>query len=69
MPTNGYSKQYSGVNLDSFTKSVTFQKISKKGIQLLGETIELMANAEGLQAHKNAVSIRLKKLENEKQNW
>ena len=66
LPTNGYSKQYSGVNLDSFTKSVTFQKISKKGIQLLGETIEIMANAEGLQAHKNAVSIRLKKLENEK---
>ena len=66
LPTNGYSKQYSGVNLDSFTKSVTFQKISKKGIQLLGETIELMANAEGLQAHKNAVSIRLKKLGDEK---
>jgi len=66
LPTNGYSKQYSGVNLDSFTKSVTFQKISKKGIQLLGETIELMADAEGLQAHKNAVSVRLKKLGDEK---
>ena len=65
LPTNGYSKQYSGVNLDSFTKAITFQKISKKGIQDLGESIELMAAAEGLQGHKNAVSIRLKKINNE----
>ena len=65
LPTNGYSKQYSGVNLDSFTKAITFQKISKKGIQDLGESIELMAAAEGLQGHKNAVSIRLKKISNE----
>ncbi|UAB80701.1 histidinol dehydrogenase [Marixanthomonas sp. SCSIO 43207] len=62
LPTNGYAKQYSGVNLDSFTKSITFQKISKEGIKNLGNTIELMAEAEGLQAHKNAVSIRLKSL-------
>ena len=62
LPTNGYSKQYSGVNLDSFTKSITFQKISEKGIKGLGETIMHMASAEGLQAHKNAVSIRLKKI-------
>ncbi len=60
LPTNGYSKSYSGVNLDSFTKSITFQEISKKGIQNIGKSIELMALAEGLQAHKNAVSIRLK---------
>lgn len=60
LPTNGYAKQYSGVNLDSFMKSMTFQKISKNGLQNLGEAIELMAEAEGLQAHKNAVSIRLK---------
>lgn len=62
LPTNGFSKAYSGVNLDSFTKSITFQKISKKGICNIGNTIELMAEAEGLQAHKNAVSIRLKDL-------
>ena len=62
LPTNGFSKAYSGVNLDSFTKSITFQKISKKGIQKIGNAIELMADAEGLYAHKNAVSIRLKDL-------
>ena len=62
LPTNGFSKAYSGVNLDSFTKSITFQKISKNGILNIGNTIELMAEAEGLQAHKNAVSIRLKDL-------
>ncbi|TXG39744.1 histidinol dehydrogenase [Seonamhaeicola maritimus] len=62
LPTNGFSKAYSGVNLDSFLKSMTFQKISKEGILNIGETIELMAEAEGLQAHKNAVSIRLKDL-------
>ncbi len=62
LPTNGFSKSYSGVNLDSFTKSITFQKISKEGIKTIGNAIELMAEAEGLQAHKNAVSIRLKDL-------
>jgi histidinol dehydrogenase len=64
LPTNGFSKQYSGVNLDSFLKAISFQKITEKGIQSLGNTIELMAEAEGLEAHKNAVSIRLKKLSN-----
>ncbi|WJJ95452.1 histidinol dehydrogenase [Algibacter luteus] len=62
LPTNGFSKAYSGVNLDSFLKSMTFQKISKEGLLNLGLSIELMAEAEGLQAHKNAVSIRLKDL-------
>ena len=62
LPTNGFSKAYSGVNLDSFLKSMTFQKISKEGLNNIGETIELMADAEGLQAHKNAVSLRLKDL-------
>ncbi len=62
LPTNGFSKAYSGVNLDSFTKSITFQKISKEGIKTIGNAIEVMAAAEGLQAHKNAVSIRLKDL-------
>ena len=60
LPTNGFSKAYSGVNLDSFLKSITFQKITKQGLLNIGETIELMAAAEGLQGHKNAVSIRLK---------
>lgn len=60
LPTNGYAKQYSGVNLDSFLKSITFQKISQQGIKNIGNAIELMAEAEGLFAHKNAVSIRLK---------
>lgn len=63
LPTNGYSKAYSGVNLDSFLKSITFQKITKTGLQNIGKTIELMAEAEGLQAHKNAVSIRLKDIQ------
>ncbi len=62
LPTNGFSKAYSGVNLDSFTKAITFQNITKEGIKNIGNTIELMAEAEGLQAHKNAVSIRLKDL-------
>ncbi|MBV7268269.1 histidinol dehydrogenase [Winogradskyella luteola] len=62
LPTNGFSKAYSGVNLDSFQKSITFQKISQKGIKNIGPAIELMAEAEGLQAHKNAVSLRLSDL-------
>lgn len=65
LPTNGYSKAYSGVNLDSFLKSMTFQKISEKGIQNIGKTIEIMAEAEGLTAHKNAVTLRLKSLKSE----
>jgi len=63
LPTNGYAKNYSGVNLDSFTKSMTFQKISEKGIQNIGKAIEVMAEAEGLQAHKNAVTLRLAQIE------
>lgn len=62
LPTNGFSKAYSGVNLDSFTKSITFQSITEQGLKNIGNAIELMAEAEGLQAHKNAVSIRLKDL-------
>tara|TARA_B110000093_G_scaffold90189_1_gene97598 strand:- start:110 stop:1405 length:1296 start_codon:yes stop_codon:yes gene_type:complete len=65
LPTNGYAKAYSGVNLDSFLKSITFQEITKKGLLTIGNTIELMAEAEGLMAHKNAVTIRLKSIENE----
>ena len=65
LPTNGYAKNYSGVSLDSFTKKITFQKISQKGLLNIGETVELMAQAEQLEAHKNAVSIRLKSIYNE----
>lgn len=62
LPTNGYAKNYSGVNLDSFLKSMTFQKITEKGIQNIGNAIEIMAEAEGLEAHKNAVTLRLNDL-------
>lgn len=62
LPTNGYAKQYSGVNLDAFTKSITFQEISPEGINSIGKAVELMAEAEGLQAHKNAMSLRIKSL-------
>jgi len=62
LPTNAFARMYSGVNMDAFTKKITFQKISPKGIQAIGSAIELMADAEGLQAHKNAVSLRLKAL-------
>ncbi|MBT8323737.1 MAG: histidinol dehydrogenase, partial [Winogradskyella sp.] len=62
LPTNGYSKSYSGVNLDSFQKSMTFQKISPIGIGEIGKAVELMAEAEGLQAHKNAMSLRIKEV-------
>jgi len=60
LPTNGFAKNYSGVSLDSFVKKITFQNLSQEGLQNLGKTIEIMAEAEGLLAHKNAVSIRLK---------
>jgi histidinol dehydrogenase len=59
LPTNGYAKAYSGVSLDSFVKKITYQQLTKEGIQNIGNAIELMAEAEGLHAHKNAVTIRL----------
>lgn len=65
LPTNGYAKQYSGVNLDSFLKQMTFQKLSAEGIKGVGPAIKAMAEAEGLQAHKNAVTLRLNDLKNE----
>ena len=63
LPTNGYARAYSGVSLDSFVKKITFQQISPEGLQNIGATIEAMAAAEGLEAHKNAVTVRLKVLE------
>jgi histidinol dehydrogenase len=59
LPTNGFARAYSGVNLDSFTKKITLQSISKQGLEQLGKTIIDMAEAESLQAHANAVKIRL----------
>ncbi|MCW5519493.1 histidinol dehydrogenase [Aureitalea sp. L0-47] len=63
LPTNGYAKQYSGLNLDSFMKSITFQKVSKEGLKNIGPAVELMAAAEGLEAHKNAVTLRLNEID------
>jgi histidinol dehydrogenase len=62
LPTNGYARSYSGVSLDSFIKKITFQEISEEGIENIGRTVEIMADAEKLEAHKNAISIRLKNL-------
>ena len=60
LPTNGYAKAYSGVSLDSFVKKITYQQLTKEGIEGIGSAIELMAEAEGLHAHKNAVTLRLR---------
>ena len=60
LPTNGYAKAYSGVSLDSFIRKITFQEITKEGIATIGPAIEVMAANEYLDAHKNAVSVRLK---------
>lgn len=60
LPTNGYARMYSGVSLDSFVKKITFQQLSKQGLSNIGNAVEVMAAAEGLDAHKNAVAIRLK---------
>lgn len=64
LPTNGYARNYSGVSLDSFVKKITFQKISIEGLMNIGPAVEIMAAAEQLDAHKNAVTIRLKTLGN-----
>jgi histidinol dehydrogenase len=64
LPTNGFARNYSGVSLDSFLKKITFQEITAEGLKNLGPAIELMAEAELLNGHKNAVSVRLKSLKN-----
>ena len=61
LPTNGYAAMYSGVSTDSFVKKITFQKLTKEGLENIGTTVMQMAAGEGLDAHKNAVAIRLKK--------
>lgn len=62
LPTYGYARMYSGVSLQSFQKFITMQKITENGLRNLGPTVEILADTEGLQAHKNAVSLRLKRL-------
>ncbi len=62
LPTSGYARMYSGVSVDSFVKKITIQRITREGLQALGPVIETMAAAEQLDAHKNAVTIRLKSL-------
>ena len=65
LPTNGWAHAYSGVNMDSFYKKITFQEISRYGLLNIGDAIMTMAEAEQLQAHSNAVSIRLRSNNNE----
>lgn len=62
LPTNGWARSFSGVSLDSFVKKITYQRITEEGLMLLGPTVERMAEAEMLDAHKNAVTVRLNKL-------
>lgn len=64
LPTNGYARMYSGVSLDSFVKKITMQRITEVGLRNLGPHVEIMAENEGLDGHKNAVTVRLKKIAN-----
>ena len=59
LPTNGFAKAYSGVSLDSFVKKITMQKLTQQGLKNIASTVTLMAEAEGLDAHANAVKIRI----------
>jgi histidinol dehydrogenase len=64
LPTHGYATAYSGVNLDSYCRKVTFQHLTADGIRSIGHAVELMAEAEQLEAHKNAMSVRLNAIKN-----
>ncbi|MDQ7949593.1 MAG: histidinol dehydrogenase [Pedobacter sp.] len=64
LPTSGYAKAFSGVSVDTFLKKITFQQLTATGLANIGHTVEILASAEGLQAHKNAITIRLKELKN-----
>lgn len=66
LPTNGFARSYSGLNMDAYYKKITFQEATPEGIEIIGSFVETMAEAEQLQAHKNAVSVRLKSIQNEK---
>jgi histidinol dehydrogenase len=61
LPTNGYARAYSGVSLDSFVKKISFQQLSQEGLRAIGKAVELMAEAEGLEAHARAVRVRMNK--------
>ncbi|RYE32257.1 MAG: histidinol dehydrogenase, partial [Sphingobacteriales bacterium] len=61
LPTSGFAKAFSGVSVDTFLKKITFQHLTTNGLNNIGNTVEVLATAEGLQAHKNAITIRLKK--------
>jgi histidinol dehydrogenase len=65
LPTNGYARSYSGVSVDSFVKKITFQRLTADGIKNLGPAIECLAEAEQLQAHKNAITLRLESISRE----
>ncbi len=69
LPTNGYAKAYSGVHLDSFTKKITYQELSREGLSMLSNAIEIMAENEGLMAHKNAVEVRLERIYREDEDY
>ena len=62
LPTHGYATAYNGVNLDSYCRKITFQHLTEEGIRHIGHAVELMAEAEQLDAHKNAMSVRIKSL-------
>ena len=64
LPTHGYATAYNGVNLDSYCRKITFQHLTEEGIRRIGRAVELMAGAEQLDAHKNAMTVRLQKIEN-----
>jgi histidinol dehydrogenase len=65
LPTAGFARSHGGVSAESFVKKITFQEIDPEGIRILGPVIEKMAEAEQLKAHANAVTIRLKSIEND----
>jgi len=64
LPTHGYATTYNGVNLDSYCRKVTFQHLTPEGVRAIGRAVELMAEAEQLDAHKNAMTVRIKAIEN-----
>jgi len=68
LPTNGFARSYSGLNMDAFFNKITFQRATKRGLEIIGPEVEQIADAEQLTAHKNAVSIRLKNIKNEDYN-
>ena len=64
LPTHGYATAYNGVNLDSYCRKITFQHLTAEGVSRIGRAVELMAEAEQLDAHKNAMSVRIRSIEN-----